>query len=173
MVIPILMVVGTVVAVAGAVQQGMAAKASADYNAKVAENNAQVARWEERARISQGNENQRRVLEQGRQMAGTARAAAGVGGFDTSGSFSDVMFDNQINNSLMALDERHEARVGAWNSRVDANRFQAQAGLSRMEGRNAMTGAMFNAGSSLLSGASSSIGAFQSAGGAGRAKTTF
>lgn len=121
-----------------AVQQGKAAEDAAEYNAKVAENNAQAAADQAAAEALQV----RRVT---RLRAGAQRAGYGKAGVDLSGSAEDVFFDTGAQGELEALSALY---AGATQSGY----YQSRAAGSRFEGRQARSAASLNAASTLIGG---------------------
>jgi hypothetical protein len=160
-------VASTAVGVVGAIAQGQAQARAAEYNAKVAENNAIAARQQQELNRQQALEEARAAADQGARQAERIRRqnrAATAGQINTllnsgataSGSALDVMTDTAVVMETEALDaqyrtglelwqNRNRAAADAYNSEVLARKEQAQAGLYRMEARNARRSAMFNA----------------------------
>jgi len=122
----------------GSIQQGNAAKASADFNAQVAERNATLA-------TQQGTENAARIRRSNLQSQGAQRAAFGASGLRLSGSALNVLSDSAIQGELQALD----AKTNAIN---ESRGFKSKASLSRAQGRNARRAGFIGAGSTLLQG---------------------
>jgi hypothetical protein len=132
---------GAVVGAVGALAQGAAAQSAAEFNADMAEQDrrravatAQIA--EEDAR----RDNVRRLS--------TMRANLGASGLELSGSPLEVLADTT---NEMALDERRimdEGRVRSRDLKIKSEGY-------RMEGRAARTASYFQAGSSLIGGATS------------------
>lgn len=160
-------VASTAVGVVGAIAQGKAQSDAANYNAKVAENNAIAARQQQELNRQQSLEEARVAADQGARQAERVRRSNRAAmasslnnlmatGVTTSGSALDVLTDSSVVMETEALDaeyrtgldlwqNRNRAASDAYNSEVLARREQAQAGLYRMEARNARTSAMFNA----------------------------
>lgn len=160
-------VASTAVGVVGAIQQSRAQADAANYNAKVAENNAIAARQQQDLNRQQAMEEARMAADQGARQAERIRRqnrAASAGQINTllnsgataSGSALDVMTDTAIVMETEALDAQYRTGLDLWqnrtrsaadayNSEVMARREQAQAGLYRMEARNARASGMFNA----------------------------
>jgi len=141
----VLAVVSVVAAVAGgavaaysAVEQGKAADEAAQFNADMAERDAQI-------RLDQAAYEARQVERRNRLMAGKQQAAAGKSG-TFGGSFQDIVYDSLVQGELDRMAALYTGAVVA-DSRV------AEAGLSRWEGANARHFSYFRAGSSLLAGA--------------------
>lgn len=148
-----LIIASTAMAAVGAIKQGQAQEASykaqanaQEYNAQVARNNAQVA--SEQANAQEEQQRRKFGALQGQAVAGIAQSGTG---FD--GSNADILKQNAINNELDALTIRYEGQQKSSGLMAQAALDQYGAGVSRMNGKNAMTAAYLNAGSQLLSGA--------------------
>lgn len=151
---PHLMLIGAAVQAVGAIQAGKAQKAEANaraqanqYNAKVKEMNAQVARTQANAR----EEQQRR---KGRQVLGAQRAGIAQAGIGFSGSALDIMEQSADMAELDALNIRYEGELQSTGLLADAEAERYEADVNRMAGRNAMKAAYIGAGSALIGGAS-------------------
>jgi hypothetical protein len=132
---------GTVVSAVGAIRQGQAAAGAANYNAQLAEQNAQIATAQgEAAAQAQQRDSQRNI--------GRALAAYGASGVQTdTGSPTDVLADSARGAALDNLNIKYNAKLRAMG-------LQAQAGLDRANASNSETAGYLNATSSILSGAS-------------------
>lgn len=138
--VPYIMAASAAVAVVSAVQQGKAAKAASDYNARLAEQNAQMEREQTTLAMAQAD-------REGRLRLGAIRAAHGAGGGAAGeGSVLDVLGDVAGQNEL---EKQDIARRGA----ARAAGFEGTANLERMSGKQAVTGGYLKAGQALLSGA--------------------
>lgn len=151
---PHLMLIGAAVQAVGAIQAGKAQQAEANaraqanqYNAKVKEMNAQIARTQANAREEQQRRKGRQVL--GAQRAGIAQAGIGFGG-----SALDIMEQSADTAELDALNIRYEGELQSTGLLADAEAERYEAGVNRMAGRNAMKAAYIGAGSALIGGAS-------------------
>lgn len=151
---PHLMLIGGAVQAIGAIQAGKAQQAEANaraqanqYNAKVKEMNAQIARTQANAREEQQRRKGRQVL--GAQRAGIAQAGIGFGG-----SALDIMEQSADTAELDALNIRYEGELQSTGLLADAEAERYEAGVNRMAGRNAMKAAYIGAGSALIGGAS-------------------
>lgn len=122
----------------GAIQQGQAAKAAANYNAQVADNNAAMAR-------AQAAENARRQRIMGAKALGSIRAGYGASGVTLEGSPLDVLEESAMNAELDALSIEHAGLVKSLG-------FQNEAALDRFGGRNAARAGYMGAASALLGG---------------------
>lgn len=148
-----LTIAGGVMGAIGSIQQGMAAKASADYNAQIAERNALIARQETKA-AKETQDRERRL----RVGANIARAgASGVG----AEAFGDLFSSSAVQEELDLLTLQSRGLLKEQD-------YQMSAGLSRMEGKAAQTAGMIGAGTSLIGTASKVV----SSGGFGSPKTT-
>lgn len=123
----------------GAIQQGRAASAAANYNASVSERNAQI----EEMQAAEDAERSRRAT---RRRLGAMRAAYGASGVALEGSPMDVLEDSYAEGELDALTIQYQGRMAAMNSRENAR-------LERMRGRASKTAGYLKAGTSLLTGA--------------------
>ena len=143
-IIPYLMAGAAVVSAVGAVRQGQAAAASADYNAKVAEQNAQIANAQGNAAVeAQQRDAQRRM--------GAAVAAYGASGVQLSdGSPMDVLEESARNSAL-------DAATLKYNYRLRGMGFENQAALSSAQSGFASTSGYLNAGAALASGVAQGI----------------
>lgn len=152
--LPVAALAVTGVAAYGAIQQGQAAKASAAYQAQVAQNNATIAGMNANAEIEKGNQQLQAAQEESSQRQGMIRAVMGAGGIDLS---SGSALRNQ--EGVAEVDSLNQATItsnaarAAWNYRNQGANFEAQAGLDRTQGSNAATAGYMSGFSSLLSGA--------------------
>ncbi len=143
-------IAGAAIGAIGAIRQGQAAQAAAEFNAKVAENNASSAKL-------QAKEEERRHRIVARKRIGATRAAIGASGISLEGSPLDVLEENAANAELDALTIRHAGEV----ANID---FLNRARVERFKGRQAKTNSFFNAGSTLLLGGASALSGLSSGG---------
>lgn len=140
--IPYIMAAAAVVGAIGAIRQGQAAKAAADFNAKVQEQNAQIARQEAQDALA----NQRR---EDYMRLGAIRAAQGhSGGSGSEGSVLDILGD------AAAQGELERQRI-VYEGELKARGYQNTATLDRYSGANAEIGGYLKAGTELLGGGGS------------------
>lgn len=134
-----LQALGIVASAGGSVLGGIQANNVAQYNAKVAENNASA----ERQRASyEANLTRDRV----RQVVGAQRAAGAASGLDiTSGTPVAVLGDTAKAGELDVLSRLYSGESAATAYENDSRRFRA-------EGKSQRTAGFINAGTSLLSG---------------------
>lgn len=125
----------------GAVSEGNAAKAAADYNARQAEEAAMLTR-------AQGAENERRVRAIARKQIGETQANIGASGLSFDGSALDILGESAANAELDALNTRYDAES-------KAAAYRNSASLQRMQGKMAQTSGYIRGASAVLSSASS------------------
>ena len=146
--------VGATVNAVGAIRQGQAAGAAADYNAKIASQNAQIADAQgEAAAQAQQRDAQRRM--------GAAVAAYGASGVQMSdGSPADVLADSARMAELDKLTTKY-------NYKLRALGHSNQAALDSASASNYRSSGYVSAAGSLLSGYGSLIPKLGSATGGG------
>lgn len=113
--------IGTGISVFGQVQQAKATKAAAEFNARVAENEAVNVENERAESVRRKRIENRRALA--KQRAGAARA-----GVLFEGSPLDIAAETAGELELRVLDENRAALA-------ERTRLTAQAGITRFEGR--------------------------------------
>jgi hypothetical protein len=152
-------------AVAGGVAASNSANAqanAADYNAKIQENQATVARYNaqsagEQAAAREEMQRRRFAQVQGQAIAGLAQSGTDL----ASGSNKDILDQNALAAELDALTIRYEGSQARDSYANTSSNLMSQAQLSRYNASAyrsnadaAMTGGFLNAGANLLSGAS-------------------
>jgi hypothetical protein len=145
--IPYIMAASAAVAAVGAIQQGKAAKAAADYNANISIQNAQIARADAAAMAKQQDrENYMRL--------GAIRAAQGKSGGEIGeGSVLDVLGD------VAAQGEMEKQNI-IYQGEQRARGFTNTATLDTFSGRQAQKSGYLKAGSELLGGAANAGSAY-------------
>lgn len=133
-------VAGTAVATVAAVKQGDAASDAAKFNAKQAEQNAQVA-------TGQATEDERAFRVFSRQQLGAIQAGYGASGVQNVGSAEDVLESGAQQSEMDALKIRY-------GGQLKAKGYEDSASLSGMEASSASAGGYLSAAGTLLSGAS-------------------
>ena len=134
-------IAAAVVSAAGTVYSADAQRKTANYNADVAEQNAIAIK-------KQNEVNEKAHRDQIRKILSTQRAMYGQSGVTMEGSPLLVQMDTVEQGELDALAIRYGGDVAAAKERSMAN-------LYRMQGQQASTMGAINAGTTLLSGASS------------------
>lgn len=146
---------GITSAVSGFVQ-GEAQKQMYDYQAGIARLNAQIAQQNSDYTLNVGEAQAQRAGLAGGQRMGEIRAAQGASGLDVnSGSAKQVQTSQKQLTQTDVASIRSTAAKTAYNYRVQATGLTAQANLDTVAGQNARTAGMLNAGSSLISTATS------------------
>jgi hypothetical protein len=145
--IPYIMAASAAVSAIGAIQQGKAAKAAADYNATISIQNAQIARADAAAMAGQQDrENYLRL--------GAIRAAQGKSGGEVGeGSVLDVLGDTAAQGEL-------EKQNIIYQGEQRARGFTNTATLDTFSGKQAQTAGYMKAGSELLSGGANAAYAY-------------
>lgn len=136
-----------------AVQQGAAAKAAGQFNANMAERNAQVAEQqaEQIKRSSEFDIN--RFRENFDDLQATAAQAFRYNGFvATGGTPLQVLLDNAREADTEIALRRYNASIGEQQSLESATEQRLQGRLDRMMGRSAQKASYYQAAGSLLSG---------------------
>lgn len=147
---------GTALGAVGQVQQGQAAAASARYNAKVADMNAQISERRARDALERGKLEEQKKRTQVQQVIGRQKAAMAANGVDVGfGSPLDVLVDTATLGEVDALTIRSNTAREAYDFKVQAANGRADANLSRMNASSASTAGFLNAGATLLTGAGS------------------
>lgn len=131
------------VGTAGAIQSGKSQEDMAEYNAAVATEDAKAAKYK-------AGYDEQAHRDQVRKTLSAQRAAYGASGVDMTGSPLLVMEDTAQQGELDALAIRY-------GGDVEASRQRSAANLYRMQGSSAKTSSYYQAGSTLLSGASSTL----------------
>lgn len=134
-----LMAASTGVSVIGSLTQSQAQSNASNFNATVANQNAQIS-------IDQGNA---AALQQGiaaQRKIGTMKAAYGASGVSVdSGSPLDVLADS-VRSAVL------DQQITKYNYGLRALGYQQTAALDSSQAKNATTSGYLNAGSALLSG---------------------
>jgi hypothetical protein len=103
-------------------------KAQAEYQGKVAANNAKAAEWQAEDAIQRGNAAADNVRRRGGQTAGSQRAAMAAAGLDIgTGSALSILEDTDYFNQLDQNTVRDNAAREAWGYKVQGSNAQATA----------------------------------------------
>lgn len=146
-----------------ALESGKAQQRANEFNAQVQERNAKVAEQQaEQLRISSELQIQDFSKSFSRLQASTMQAFRYNGFVATGGTPLRVALENAREADSEIAMRRYNASVGQQQALESAAESRMQADLSRLYGQQARTASYYQAGSSLLSGASSaaSIKAF-------------
>lgn len=130
----------TAIAAGSAISQRNTQKNMAEFNAKVADQSAEVER-------QQSGEKQNAMRRKIAQISGTQNAAIAQSGIGFGGSAADLMHQSSVNAELDVLNTKYE-------SDLRARGFGTQALAERYSGRRAASAGYAEAAGSILSGAS-------------------
>lgn len=146
--------VGVVASTSAAYTKSKADKAAYDYQAKIAENNAQADEWRAQDAIVRGQSAEAQQRLKTAMLAGTQRAGMAAGGLDLAeGSPLNILTDTAYQGELDANTIKDNASREAWGYRTQASNDRGNADLLRsraaMEnpGRAAATTFLTGAGS--------------------------
>lgn len=135
---------GTAVTAYGQYQAGKANQKIANYNAEVAELQAEQA-------LKRGREDESRLRMQTRQTIGAQRAALAAMGIDLDdGTAAQIQDDTTYFGELDALTIRNNAALEAWGYRTQATDYRMQGSLAASQGRSQMLGTILSAGGQAL-----------------------
>jgi len=125
----------------GQYQSGRANERLMDYNARLAEQQAEDA-------LARGREAERRMRTDVRRTIGSQRARLAASGVDISaeGSAVDLFADTARLGELDALTIRNNAAREAWGYRTQAVDYRARGDLARREGTYRAVGTLLTTG---------------------------
>ncbi len=141
----ILGVLGTVVSAGGSILAGQQAKAAANFEAKQLERQANEKRAQATREVAQQYADRKELM--GNQIA----VAAASGGGASDPTVMDLLGDT----AAYGYVQNQNTYANAENI---GRQLEGQADAKRIEGKNAQTASFINAGSSLLSGLSGTMG---------------
>jgi hypothetical protein len=149
-----LMIGSTVMGGMGAIQQGNAAAASANYNAQVADMNAKLTERRARDALERGQMEEQQQRMKTSQIIGQQKAAMAANGVDLKfGSPLDTLVDTATMGELDALTIRANTYREERDTRQQANNLTGQASMLRAEAKSAKQGGFLNAFGTVLGGA--------------------
>lgn len=144
----------TIIGAVGQVQQANAASAAAEYNAQVAEMNAEISEKRAKSVIEAGANEEQMKRQEVQRILGQQQAGLAANGVDlTFGSPLDTIVDTAVLGELDALTIRTNTYREAYNSRVDAVNQRAGAELHRYEAKTTKQGGYLAAMGTILGGA--------------------
>lgn len=139
-------VVSTTMGVVSSVQQGKAAQAQANYQAKINQRNAATAQANADDKRQEGIEEARMTRLKTAQKIGLQQASLAANGVDVSeGTALDMIEDTSAMGELDALTTRYNYEKQALAYEGQANNFNNQANLDIFAGQNAYKSGMMNA----------------------------
>lgn len=158
--LPALSLAGSVISAGvgaiGAMQQGRAQAAAANYQAAVARNNAIIQQQNAAQAAATGRAQAQQQDLANAQRLGAIAAAQGASGIDIgSGSYQDVTRSQQQLGRLGTQNVMQRALEQARGYNIEAASQTAQAQLDQMQAAQAQRAGMIGAGTSLLGGATS------------------
>ena len=155
-------IVGGLVSASGSMKSGKAAKATAEYNAKIQERNAKVADQAAEQTMLQADRDALRAQELGANFIMEQQGRYGASGVVAgTGTALDVALDSANNIEESIAQRYYKTEVEAIAMREQAVDSRLGAELSRMEGRARMQAARTQAMSSILSSGSKAMMAFK------------
>jgi len=147
---------GAMSAAAGQRQAAEAKAAEYEYQAKIDENNRNVALWKAADAKARGAKEEAALRVKVAGLKGRQRSALAASGVEVgSGSALDILGDTAALGELDALTIRSNAERESYEQNVVASNLQANAGMKRMGAQNARIAGKIGATTSLLSGAGS------------------
>lgn len=148
--------IGGVTGAIGGLFSGISQQRMYNYQAAVAQINAQIAQQNAEYSYQVGEQKSQQYGIQSAQQFGQIKAAQSSSGLDVnSGSALQTQQSQKFVSSMDLAQIRSDAAKTAYNYDVEATQYENQATLDKSAGANALTAGFINAGSSLLGGASS------------------
>ena len=155
----VMAIASTAISVPASIQQGKNAQAMYNYQAKVAQKNADIAQQNADQERQAGLEEARWQRIKTLQSIGSQQVAMAGNGIDiTSGTALDTIEDTAQMGELDALMIQYNAEKAAQNYEQQANNFNNQANLDVIAGQNAATAGMINGSAYGLNGLSQGLG---------------
>ena len=153
--LPLILSIGsTIIGAAGQVIQGISASRAANYRARVAQMNQQIAQDNARRERFAGQIAAQDADFEARQLIDQLIAQQGASGITIGlGSAGMVLESTRRTARLNAKRIQQQAELKARDSEIDALQFGAQAGLAKSEARGALTSGIVGGLSSVLGGA--------------------
>jgi hypothetical protein len=143
-----------VLGAAGALYSGFSAKQAADYQAKVAMNNAKAAEDMRRTEIQRGLQEAQEQDMANAEKQGQTRAAMAASGFDiNTGTQREIGVSQTVLGRTDSLRRAYSGELAGWKLRNQADSFRSEAEIAKYKGDSAMTSGMIGAGGSLIGGA--------------------
>ncbi len=147
------------VSAVGSIATGIAGMQAANYQAKIAENNAKIAQQNAvyAAHAGEAKAQQESLRSAARNAA--IKGAIAANGVDVNtGSAVDVQSSSAAMGSLSTENVMREGQMKSYGYRTEAQNYKDQAGLYKQQASASLAGGLFKGFSSLLSGASSLTG---------------
>ena len=155
--------IGMLLNFAGAMAQAQGQRHAAEskaaeyeYQAKIDENNRNVALWKSADAKARGQKEEAALRVKVAALKGRQRSALAASGVEVgSGSALDILGDTAALGELDALTIRSNAERESYEQDVVASNLQANAGMKRMGAQNSRIAGKIGAQTSLLTGAGS------------------
>jgi hypothetical protein len=140
----------------GGYQEGKAQQQSANYSARVDQNNATLKDYQAEQTAKIGSIEEERHLAKVRQMIGSQRATLAANGVDLSeGTPVDLVTETAGLGEEDALNIRYNAMRDAWGLREEAKSLRGSAAYKRVAGSNAKNATFLTTAANTLTGAAS------------------
>ena len=153
---PTIGLVGTAVSAGGAVLGGIAQSNAASYQAKVAENNAQIAKQNATYALEAGNEKEQQAGLRAAEEGGIVKTSLAANNVDVNmGSAAAAQASTRTVGAMEAAMIHYNAAREAYGHQVQAVGLQSQAALYRRAGLGALEEAGYKSASTIIAGASS------------------
>ena len=121
----------------GQYEEAHAANVAAEFNADIAERNAQLAEAQSADALARGRAAESKHMTAVRRLLGRQVAGYAAGGVSVqSGSAQEVRRQTEYYGRIDALTIRHAAAKEAWGYDVQAGSYRTQAALYRSQWRN-------------------------------------
>lgn len=147
----------------GAYEQGQAQSKAAAYQAQVASNNAQIAQEQASLATQKGEQQATAAGLANRAREGAIVSSMAANGVDVNtGSASGVRQSADLLGMQDVQTIRSNAAIENYGFRSQKMGFEAQSALDTAQSKYAKEAGFFGAGSSLLGGAASAAGKYQS-----------
>jgi hypothetical protein len=148
-----LMVIGTGLSALSKYRQGQYASMQAKVQARISDYNAKVAETNAEAIKQKSVFDQLRALRRGERITGRLRARLGASGAVVSeGAPADALAEQGYENALDVALIGYEGIVGAARERTKAGLYRYEAASYRKQARYARQAGTFGAGTTLLTG---------------------
>jgi hypothetical protein len=130
-------IAGTVFSVYSAMQQSQAAQDSANYNAAIQRNNAQIAEYQAKDAVARGDQATEEHMRKVAQLKGTQKASMAARGLDLSeGTPLNILTDTDLFGEIDANTIQTNAAREAWGYRAQGSNSSAQANLYKIQANN-------------------------------------
>lgn len=140
----------------GNLVEGFAGGQAADFQAQIARNNAEIARYNAQSATEVGNAQAFNSMLKTRAQVGYTKAAQAASGIDVnSGSAVDVQASERMLGMLDALTIRSNAARAAYGYQAEAGNKMAEAKMFKKRGKMSRITGIMNASGTILEGASS------------------